>query len=142
VAEGALGVAVYDVSEPLSPRLTREQSINGAVADGFTVVDGEVWGLVTSKLAMPVGDVSPTTGPILLRASPTSQRDFIYGGTSGKLVAPTGRRAYVFCQGGAGVMSYWLFGIGVGTWVIGNGTQVRCIFRCQLAPPGSAARTT
>jgi hypothetical protein len=59
---------------------------------------------------------------LLHRESATSPRGFIYGGTSGKLVVATGRRADVFCEGGGGVMGYWFFGIGVGTWVIGNGS--------------------
>lgn len=59
---------------------------------------------------------------LLHRESDSKQRGFIYGGTSGKVTIPTGRTADFFFEGGGGVMGYWFFGVGVGTWILGNGS--------------------
>jgi hypothetical protein len=59
---------------------------------------------------------------LLHRESDSKQRGFIYGGTSGKMTIPTGRAADFFFEGGGGVMGYWFFGVGVGTWILGNGS--------------------
>lgn len=47
---------------------------------------------------------------------------FIYGGTTGRLAIPLGDRSDLFIEGGGGVMGYWLAGVGVSTWVVGNGS--------------------
>jgi hypothetical protein len=54
--------------------------------------------------------------------SATNQSGFIYGGTTGKFSVPAGRRADFFAEGGGGVMGYWFFGLGVGNWIVGNGS--------------------
>lgn len=75
VARGTLGVAVYDVTEPLSPRLEREQATNGGYASGFTLVGGQVWVLITSKVAMPVGDADVTqaqSAPVPMVSPPSA----------------------------------------------------------------------
>jgi hypothetical protein len=47
---------------------------------------------------------------------------FIYGGTTGHLAIPVGGRSDLFLEGGGGVMGYWFAGIGVSTWLVGNGS--------------------
>jgi hypothetical protein len=47
---------------------------------------------------------------------------FIDGGTTARLVVPTGKRTDFFAEGGGGVMGYWFFGIGMGSWLVGNGS--------------------
>jgi hypothetical protein len=59
---------------------------------------------------------------ILHKNSEDDSRGFIYGGTVGKLTVPLDRRTDLFVEGGGGVMGYWLFGAGVGTWLVGNGS--------------------
>lgn len=58
---------------------------------------------------------------VLLHRDDAGERGFIYGGTTGKLAVPIGRRVDLFAEGGGGVMGYWFAGLGVGTWVLGNG---------------------
>ncbi len=58
----------------------------------------------------------------LHKDSGSTQSGFIYGGTTGKFVVPAGRRADFFAEGGGGIMGYWFFGLGVGSWLIGNGS--------------------
>jgi hypothetical protein len=47
---------------------------------------------------------------------------FIYGGTTARFTAPTGKRTDFFAEGGGGVMGYWFLGIGMGSWLVGNGS--------------------
>ncbi len=58
---------------------------------------------------------------VLLHRDEDGEQGFIYGGTTGKLAVPIGRRVDLFAEGGGGVMGYWFAGLGVGTWVLGNG---------------------
>ncbi len=58
---------------------------------------------------------------LLHRDDDDGERGFIYGGTSGKLAVPIGRRVDLFAEAGGGVMGYWFGGIGAGTWLLGNG---------------------
>jgi hypothetical protein len=59
---------------------------------------------------------------ILHRNSETDRKGFIYGGTTGQLSIPLRGRSDVFLEGGGGVMGYWYAGVGVSTWIIGNGS--------------------
>lgn len=59
---------------------------------------------------------------ILQDGNAENDSGFIYGGTMGKLTVPLDRRNDLFLEGGGGVMGYWMFGAGVGTWVVGNGS--------------------
>jgi hypothetical protein len=53
VARGRAGADVYDVSEPLAPRLLRSIPVGAASADGFTQVEGQVWVVTVSRAAFP-----------------------------------------------------------------------------------------
>lgn len=59
---------------------------------------------------------------ILHRNSETDRSGFIYGGTTGQLSVPLRGRSDLFLEGGGGVMGYWYAGVGVSTWIIGNGS--------------------
>jgi hypothetical protein len=59
---------------------------------------------------------------LLHRATSGGDQGFIYGGTNARFLVPTGRRTDFFAEGGGGVMGYWFVGIGVATWLLGNGS--------------------
>lgn len=59
---------------------------------------------------------------ILHEPSDGGDAGFIYGGTTGKLVIPVARRTDFIIEGGGGVMGYWFFGLGTGTFLVGNGS--------------------
>jgi hypothetical protein len=59
---------------------------------------------------------------LLHRNAETDQSGFIYGGTAGNLSIPVGARADLFLEGGGGLMGYWFAGVGVATWIVGNGS--------------------
>ncbi len=59
---------------------------------------------------------------ILHRDSESNRRGFIYGGTTGQLSVPLRGRSDIFLEGGGGVMGYWYAGVGVSTWIVGNGS--------------------
>lgn len=59
---------------------------------------------------------------ILHRNSETDRQGFIYGGTTGLLSIPLSSRSDFFLEGGGGVMGYWYAGVGVSTWIVGNGS--------------------
>jgi hypothetical protein len=65
VARGARGVAVYDVTEPLAPKLVREIPLGSASATGFHVVDDQLWVIVEARSMVPLPEAGPTsaTGP-------------------------------------------------------------------------------
>jgi hypothetical protein len=52
----------------------------------------------------------------------TDRSGFIYGGTSGKISIPVGGRSDLLLEGGGGLMGYWFAGVGVATWIVGNGS--------------------
>lgn len=52
----------------------------------------------------------------------TEEQGFIYGGTTGRLALPIDDPTDLLFEGGGGVMGYWFFGVGVSTWVVGNGS--------------------
>jgi hypothetical protein len=59
---------------------------------------------------------------ILHHDSSTDRSGFIYGGTTGRLSIPLGGRSDLFLEGGGGVMGYWFAGVGVASWMLGNGS--------------------
>jgi hypothetical protein len=59
---------------------------------------------------------------LLLHDPADGDAGFIYGGTTGKLVIPVGKRTDLFAEGGGGVMGYWYAGVGTGAWILGNGS--------------------
>jgi hypothetical protein len=77
VARGNAGVAAYDVSEPLAPKLEREIAVQGS-ATGFAVIDGQLWVLVTQKSALPLDQAaapvaSPSAEPAEAAPAPSEQ---------------------------------------------------------------------
>lgn len=60
VARGS-SVLVYDVSEPLRPRLAREIAVGRGTARAFHEADGELWVVVESRAALPLGGFEPIT---------------------------------------------------------------------------------
>jgi len=60
---------------------------------------------------------------ILHHDSGSDRSGFIYGGTSGRFAIPLGRgRSDLFLEGGGGIIGYWFAGIGVSSWMVGNGS--------------------
>jgi hypothetical protein len=59
---------------------------------------------------------------LLHKDADTDEQGFIYGGTTGRLVVPIDDPTDLLFEGGGGVMGYWFFGVGVATWVVGNGS--------------------
>lgn len=59
VARGNSGVSVYDVTEPLGPKLVRDIPVRGS-ATGFAAIDGQLWVLVTERSAVPLAEAAAT----------------------------------------------------------------------------------
>lgn len=71
VARGRAGVAVYDVSDPLAPKLLRTLSVGTGSATGFHVANGELWVLTVSRTAVPIDETAEAPP---LAASPGDSR--------------------------------------------------------------------
>jgi hypothetical protein len=59
---------------------------------------------------------------LILHENASGQSGFVYGGTTARLNIPTGRRTDILAEGGGGVLGYWFAGVGIATWIFGNGS--------------------
>lgn len=59
---------------------------------------------------------------LILQDNSAGKSGFIYGGTTARASIPTGRRSDVLVEGGGGVMGYWFAGVGIASWIFGNGS--------------------
>ncbi|MBM4364087.1 MAG: hypothetical protein FJ104_15510, partial [Deltaproteobacteria bacterium] len=97
--------------EPGGPEITRRQPTNTALTLSQVARLGSRDGLHLSLRNLLLFHEEPGTG----------QNGFIYGGTTARLTIPVAELSDLQIEGGGGVMGYWMFGVGVGTWIRGNG---------------------